>query len=252
MPEAARSSRSAGRLEFTGVASWAEALQLARFGWREGCEQIDRLAAGLFSSIADRMLRPEVISDVTGDLIDMGSYCEGRPDCWLALQESDELTCGAQTVTIVADVCASSTISKETIYVRGAAVAALVAALEFAGRPCEVIVAANTKNRIETRVTVNRAGEPLQLDALAFGLAHPAMLRRLFFAVWETALRQLLKECGIYPNRGYGSVCETSGSRGDVYLPPARSAEPQWRSIESARTWVLQRLREHGVSVVGA
>jgi hypothetical protein len=59
-----------------------------------------------------------------------------------------------------------------------------------------------------------------------------------------------LKERGIYPNQGSGSVAETNGSRGDVYLPPARHAEPQWASIASARTWVLQQLREQGVSLV--
>jgi hypothetical protein len=33
------------------------------------------------------------------------------------LQQSDDLTSGAQTLTIVAEVCASAGISKETIYV---------------------------------------------------------------------------------------------------------------------------------------
>jgi hypothetical protein len=162
----------------------ADALQLARAGWPEGRERIDALTAQLFASVTDRMLRPQVVTDVCGDMIDMGSYCEGRPDCWFTVEQADELTSGAQTVTIVADVCVSAGISKETIYVRGAAIAALVAAPEFAGRPCDVIVAANTKDRAEVRAVVKRAGEPLQLDALAFALAHPAMLRRLIFGVW--------------------------------------------------------------------
>jgi hypothetical protein len=60
-------------------------------------------------------------------------------------------------------------------------------------------VTASTKGKIEARVVVKRAGEPLQLDALTFALAHPAMLRRLFFGVWETAPKGLLRECGLYP-----------------------------------------------------
>jgi hypothetical protein len=108
MPESARSSRSIGRSAFSGVESWAEALELARTGWPEECEQIQALTAPLFSAVADRMVRPEVVTDVAGDMIDMGSYCEGKPDCWLATQQSDELTLGAQTVTVVADVCVSA------------------------------------------------------------------------------------------------------------------------------------------------
>jgi hypothetical protein len=249
MPTSARSSRGEGRSSFSGVASWAEALQLARSGWPDGCAEIEALTAQIFAAVADRVLRSEVITDVCGEMIDMGSYCEGRPDCWLATHHSDELACGTQTVTIVADVCASAGIGKDVIFTRGAALTALVAALELAGRPCEVIVTANTKLAAEVRVLVKRAGEPLQLDALAFALAHPAMLRRMMFAVWETAPRSVLRECGIYPNKGYGAVCETTGARGDVYLPPARFREPQWSSIESAKAWVLERLREHGVAV---
>jgi hypothetical protein len=42
------------------------------------------------------------------------------------------------------------------IYVRRAALTALIAALEFAGRPCDVVVTASTKCKIETRVMVKR------------------------------------------------------------------------------------------------
>lgn len=195
------------------------------------------------------MVRPEIVAEVTGEMIDMGSYSEGRPDCWFATQAGEELTTGAQTVTIVADASAAAGISKDVIYIRGAALTALVASLEMAGRPCEVIVAANSSDLVEVRATVKRAGDPLQVDALAFALAHASMLRRLAFAVWETAPKAVLRACRIYPNKGYGAVRDTTGTRGDIYLPPARYGEAQWASLDAAKASVLERLREQGVTV---
>jgi len=96
---------------------------------------------------------------------------------------------------------------------------------------------------------VKRATEPVQMDTLAFALAHAGFYRRLMFSAWETLPKHLLKQAGIYPNRGYGPVEALEGVQADVTLPGASGNDPGWQSVESGRRWVLRQLGDQGVQL---
>ncbi len=78
------------------------------------------------------------------------------------------------------------------------------------------------------------------------------MLRRLVFSLWETIPRSALRSYHVGRGKGYGSVEEIPGDRGDLYLPAAHGRDSQWESIEQAQAWVLRELKHQGIEVVDA
>jgi len=251
-----RASHETGayRSGFTGTSTFAEAVRLARSGWPEGCEAVKAISAEIVQKVTDRILRPEIALDVVGDVIEMGEFMRGVPECMLAWVEGDEVMDGQgeRILKILLNFTASANVPASVIQTRGAAVCALIEALEYAGRRCEVIathvVAANTGEVREDVIVVKRAEHPLQLDQLAFVLCHPAMLRRLHFAFEETVPRAVRDAYGFRKGRGYGRPRATS-ERADIIVPEADGTGEQWASADTARAWVLKHLREQGVQL---
>lgn len=254
LPTSLRASHdtSSWREEFTGTKTFREALNLARKGWPEGCAKVKAISAEIVQKITDRILRPEVMLDVVGEVIEMGSYMEGIPECMLTWTEGEEVMQGSgeRTLRVLLNFTASSTVSASVIQTRGAAVCALVEALEYAGRRCEVlathVVAGDNGDTREDVIVVKRPEHPLQLDQLAFILCHPAMLRRLHFAYEETQQKAVRDNFGFYKRRGYGHPRPTS-EKGDIMVPEAHAESEQWRDAEQARRWIMAQLKAQGV-----
>jgi hypothetical protein len=210
---------------------------------------VQEIAGELFDLVSNKVVRPEIVRSVEGEELDIDAYNEGKPECFLVYQDGEEESDGSGVVRILANLTASWNVSAEVLEVRGAALCALVQALEFAGRRCEVVTGTN-QGTMQVTVTLKRATEPVQMDTLAFALAHAGFYRRLMFSAWETLPKQLLKAAGIYPNRGYGHVEALEDVQADITLPGASGNDPAWQSVESARAWVLKQLREQGVQLV--
>jgi hypothetical protein len=92
-------------------------------------------------------------------------------------------------------------VDPQDIINRGAAVVALIDKIQSEGQRVELIafchIAGRRNDRLIMAVTVKRPEEPIDMDRVAFALAHPSMLRRAFFRVVEF----------LYPHHlgGYGS-----------------------------------------------
>lgn len=184
----------------------------------------------------------------------MGEFVRGVPKCWLAWTEGEAVVQGQgeKILKILLNFTASANVPASVIQTRGAAVCALIEALEYAGRRCEVVVthvvAANGGDVREDVIVVKRAEHPLQLDQLAFVLGHPAMLRRLHFAFEETLPKSVRENFGFFKRRGHGHPRATS-ERADIVVPEADGAGEQWASADTARAWVMKCLREQGVQL---
>jgi hypothetical protein len=256
-----RSSRteSSYRTAFTGTATFGEAVQLAEGGWTEGLARIAALSSVIYTQVNDRVLRDELAYDVVGDAWDMGRVLTGEPECAMRWEQAEvPITATGKVVRIVVNASASWEVSADVLFTRGAAICALVDALESAGRRCEVTVATATTggsdntHHMEMRVLVKHAADALQPEALAFALCHASMLRRLVFSIKECSPRSVLKSFNIKVGGGYGAPAEVRGERGDLYLPAARANDSQWASVASAREWVLRELEQQGVTLTAA
>lgn len=235
-----------------GTSTFEEAVSLARNGWPEGLEKAAMFDAVLEQIIAEKMFEPEAKWDVSGDWIDIGRFVTGEPEVFGEYVETEvqRTATPPKIIRIVVNVCVSAGVDTGVIIKRGAAMTALVTALERHGRRCEIdVVAPNqmgyNSQRFDLVIRAKEAGEPMQLDKMVFLMAHPAILRRLIFSSWEHGNRDAT------PSRhsGYGRVAEMpDDQRGDIYLGGADLRRGNW-DLKSAEAWILNTLAEQGIAL---
>lgn len=183
-PSDADNTGWSGSESFTKTASMAEARTLARDGWRDGAERARKLRDGITATIpqAPRLVR----YDVAGTVPNVARHLAGNPMTMRRPAPAD--TAARPILTIVARFSASATVPASTMENQAAAIAAIVDILEGAGFLCEVIAHSRAIGRgttigAEISTRLKAPGEPLNLGSMAFGLGHPSMLRRLWFAI---------------------------------------------------------------------
>ena len=177
---------------FHGTATFGEAVELATKGWPEGADRIAKLRATLESvvqkTVTAKSSRLEWAE--SGDFLDVGRVLSGEPEAFGSYVESDATHGTARVIKIVGNVSARGGVKSESIFSAGAAVAAAVDVLELLGHRVELWLGSgslhrSTDEKLTVLVKVKEASQPLDLDRVAFVLAHNASLRRLFFSVEE-------------------------------------------------------------------
>ena len=248
-----KASREAHRnTKWAGGLTWQQAKTMALSGWREGLIEVDKYRARISPIIAQKVLRPLQVYSMVGHYVDVGSFLANDPECFIT-REYEERNYPGRIYRVVCSISFSATITAETIIQRGAMVCALVDAIEYAGHRAEVVCNTATcawddersrqgKNKangwFEASVVVKKASQPLEMSDLAFGLAHPAMLRRIMFSVAE-----LVGWSDQVSN--YGSPAEAS-DKGDIYIQEVFSGTvPDDQAIE----WVLGELERLGINL---
>lgn len=177
-----------------GTNTFEQAVALAQRGWPEGAAAALELRAEVESAVRD-LINARSTSytfDVAGEFVDVGRFLSGEPECF-GSESQDYGNTVRPVVKIVANLAASGSVSTKSLYVRGAAIVAAIDILESLGRRVEVWIAhGSTKSRRggqsnvhETHVLVKKADQPLDVDRLAFAVAHPSTLRRLCFSIME-------------------------------------------------------------------
>lgn len=229
----------------SGTPTFEAATALATAGWPEGRA---KMAALMDRAKAATQTRPERTAtyDVAGAYPMPAFAAAGEPACMVDFRD-DQARRQTPVVGILYNIGASGGIPPETIMARGAAILAEVDALEAAGLRCEITLCAYVTDQHEkgkphsqshrTDCRVKEADQPMDIDRLAFALAHPSMLRRLVFALREA------HEFGKAIGDGYGystdaPPAERNGC--DVYVPAMftlnKDATEGWTDPATAAT----------------
>lgn len=261
VPATQRYSRKtdSGMKGFSGSESFEATVELARNGWPEGRDYVAKFSQVLFDKIASKIFVPQVVFRESGEEVDVATLMSNEPECFLEFEDSDivrDTPSGrSKIVKIVSSVDACGFVSVEMMLRRGAAVCALVDAMEKSGRRCEVVatVASRGSNgkTLQNAVTLKYADQPLQFDILAFMLAHASVLRRLFFGLWETVPADIraLYMMGNSNYMGYGAPVEAD-VEGDIVLSQASYNNQCWHSEQKTIEWVLAELKKAGVALI--
>jgi len=166
-------------------AGYEGALALARNGWEEGRDKLYHANAKL----SNDSQRPELHYDVAGERPDVARYVAGDPRHMISHKRRDG---HKPIITLVVNVTAAGMASADSMVNYGAALLSVIDTLENSGRRVEVIggyittsIGGAGKEVASITWMVKRAEDPVDLAALAFSLAHPAMSRRLGFAAME-------------------------------------------------------------------
>ncbi|AUG81044.1 hypothetical protein CFP65_6388 [Kitasatospora sp. MMS16-BH015] len=239
-------------------ASWADALRLAAEGWQQPLseERVSVAALRERAGLTAPRLRLEPVWDVTGAEVDIGAYLGGEPECMVDLMPRRVSRVG-KVVTFLIPAVYANTTPHAAIRHRGLALAALSAAIVAAGHSVEIwsgyaVHHGRPAARYTAMAKVISAGEPLDIGRLVFAAAHPAMLRRLWFAVWDGQERELarrLKE-DRYGRPGYDCRAEDlpAESAAEAYVFPYLVPEhAQWRELGSALAWCRELFADLGL-----
>lgn len=169
---------------YGGTRSMEETVDLARNGWREGRERMERGMRAVAEKRRD--VRPAAHYDVAGAFPSIPRAVAGDP--LSMVNHKPNLRAAMPVVRILFERWIYAYLDPQAIMNYGIALLSYVDALETAGYSveCYLIFSAEGGGEYhQTIVPYKLAGEALDLDRAAFALAHPSVTRRLEFALYE-------------------------------------------------------------------
>lgn len=237
---------------WSGTDSLAEAIQLARKGWPEGIVQVEelihRIRVNKLFPYAERLVRTV---DVAGDEPDVDLFLTGEPEHMVTLSERTLFNRG-KVVRLILNRSAASGIDQASIVRRGVGVMLAFEVMRLLGFSpeltiCQAVSGDYDRERFELYVPVLHAGDPTNLDTLAFMFQHPSVLRRLFFALEDCEPTEIRHTFGFMNHGGYGVPVEP-------LLPPEHDLLLSWRdglvsSDEEIEDYALKILRDVGIDL---
>lgn len=215
-----RESRAKGDKHFYGTETFEQAVTLAVSGWRDGLIKMTRNVSALAAS--NSIARsPSFTYDVAGAYPVPALAAAGLPDCMVAFAPVQERA--RPIVRLLITVSVASMMDPERFTNYGAALVSIVDALESSDCRVELTVGAcsNPCGKKEERAlytaTVKEAHDPVDLDRLAYCLAHVAFFRRLFFGVYEVNAPSYFRP----DNRNSGTPNRDEVDSGVIIIPSA-------------------------------
>lgn len=198
--------------EWTGTKSFDHALQLMDNGWPEGLARIQELKREIKA--------PSAMSETfafhhseSGDEPDIGRFVDCEPECMMEFH-TEYVPRSGRVVRLMLNAFVSAGISRESIFLRGAAAMALSDAIEQTGLRCEIdlIMAAKSNScslLTDVVIPIKAADQQIEPDRLAFMLAHPSIFRRFMGRLFEQE-----------PNREFQKHWSGWGQPGDLNPVP--------------------------------
>lgn len=183
--------------------------------------------------------------DVTGEMVDVGAFLSGQPECMLTTRE--DMTRARKTVTIVYNGSVSAYVDERIMRLRGLAMMSFVDALESTQRyrvNLYYVAASGFDNRSDQAlgalaVRLLDPSHRYDPQAIGFALGKPAMFRRLVFAYWNTLQEEVARKWGV-ANCFYGTP-------GTLRHLPAELEEAEIAATECLHTGVQAMNEVHDV-----
>lgn len=242
--------------DWYGTQNFAEAVELCEKGWPEGVKKIERLSVQFKEMLTHKVFKPVLVHDVWGDTVDVGRFNAGLPDAMMHWEQSDivQKGYGQRIVHIVFNLTVSAGVSTRAIEQRGAAVLALVDALEAAGKRVKIDLVygctgtGSPYKQIALWTNLKQPDMPLQLDQVAFAVVHPSSLRRIGFAIAEHMPPDVQESIGW----GYGHPpfdVVSKEEQGDIYMASGNLYATDWEDENKVRKWIEDQLKKFGVLI---
>ena len=248
----AERSANLGKDNWSG-GSFEKALRLARTGWAEGTELLADAIKAFEAIIPAKRLTTVTVMDITGPgVLDFGRWATGHPEAWMVQQETETTDLGAgKVIRIVYNITASSKVTTDQMMRKGATVVGLIDLLERSGRRVELDLVTGSQSHnsdghsIQTSVRVKDAGASLDIERIAYAIAHPSSLRRLGFAIMELIPLEARRSCGISPGNGYGMPKDWTVEDA-IYIPASDSR--RFGTSAEQMIWIKEQLKAQGVT----
>jgi len=185
-----RESRS-GTFAFCGTHSHADACTLALHGWAEGLQKMQAALSAVQASNTATGPAPAYLLDVAGAYPHAAIAASGDAFCMMAPTPVSERA--RPILRIATSTALSAAFEPQEVFAYGSGLVAIIDALESTGFSVELqsircnvsVNGGSGKDRLTITTIIKRAGEPLDLERLAFCLGSASFNRRLHFGVVE-------------------------------------------------------------------
>ena len=201
-PSRCSNAYDSGMPSFYGSKSYEETMDLAEHGWPQGLEMIRKVQSE--TPIRDKEIW---MHSIAGAIPDVPLFLAGSPEHMMSQHREPKKT---MTIEIARGVRGFTSI--EDYMAHGAMVLSLLDYAEEAGHPIELyitIYASSGRHDYVHRILAKKAGEHMDMDRLAFMMAHPSFHRRLIFS-----LREMVGDVG-----GSGDVPKQFRIPDAIYIP---------------------------------
>lgn len=190
MHDSAGSSQT-GEESWTGTANYEAAGELARSGWAEPRATVQGHREAATTEFARAMAPRWTVEHVrVGGVFDPVRDRVGSQFCWQRPIEHERPMTTTRVHRVNVPIAASSGVEPDEMLEAGAAVVALVDVLRILGHTLEVVVTETVSNGNGSTFVcgflLHKAGDVVDVDRLAYWLAHPSALRRHVFACNES------------------------------------------------------------------
>lgn len=221
-------------------AGYDNALDMARNGWLEGAQRVQKA----LKAFVPETPKPDTVVDFYGYRPHVPRFCAGDPMNMVRRDPIDPETGMGKVLTLAVPVNALMSVSASSMANFGVAVAQYVNQLETDGMRVELIgmMVSHVSGywRVAHSWVIKYADQPLDLAVIAFTIGHPAMFRRLGFALRE--------RCAAPMDPGYGQTVPAKLSDlinpplGTVILNGMASADRYAPTPEKALEYVTQQI----------
>ena len=189
-PEHERESHKKNKGDFAGTPDFETAISLAKHGWPDGLARMNRNVQAV-AALPSMSAAPSYSMDVAGAFPLPALAAAGDPACMFDFAPvSDRVR---PIVRLMVNATVSAMYDTDEIFNYGSGLVGIIDALESGGYRVELTTAtsaARDKEKCLFTVRVKEAQDSVDLDRLAFCLAHPAFFRRIMFGVMERNLSE--------------------------------------------------------------
>ncbi|MCA1800753.1 MAG: hypothetical protein LC650_05620, partial [Actinobacteria bacterium] len=231
------------------------AVSFALAGWKKGLSYINEDMEVLLSIPGAG--RPEYKRDYHGAFIDIGTYVSGRPDCWIAETESQDVHTSGRIKRIAVGASFMGGVSPTQYRRRGASIMAIIDLLEEQGFRVQLdLIATSNAGRgsHSTKIRAKQAEDSLNREKLAYALMQSDYFRRFVFGL------RGLRHSDIFHKDGGGATINLKHAEKpdgtpysedyDLLFPNAD--DDYWNdynTVKGARGTIIKELKSLGVDV---
>lgn len=239
--------KDATHLSLSGIKTVGEALAMFDRGWPEQAQKMASLEDQLFAQLSSGVERIDPVNvECDGHALDIAAYCANQPEHWVKFEQSLIEGASNKILRVAVNIGASGHVSQETIIARGTIASSLIDALEYRGYRVELWITKATSwdaNLFSWKMLAKPAEQPLDLSRVLFMTAHPAMLRRLHFALLSSIEKPSLFDAGPHGGMGCSADLPDRGQY-DVYVGAQLSdSDPvRWGSQTARDAWLKQQI----------
>lgn len=191
---------------WSGTDSLDQAFEYLTNGWEEGYRKL--LDALKFKDLAPKVINRKFVerTDIVGYAPCVPRAIQGLPD---SMFWGQIIPIKSKVIDIFVNVTCSASTDSEEIVRRGILVLNFINSIEKKGYRTNLYVMESAECDGETTfhvVKIKKSTEPLSLKRIAFPIANPAMLRRIWFRTLESHM-----DCKSGWSGGYGHVKDEVG-----------------------------------------